>query len=84
MAEEKSHGNMDLSNKTPTLETGSDQLEMLQFSPPSPLESTLRCRTLAEHKFFSELLLQLSDKLKATKDATKDDFHHRVINKCLT
>ena len=92
MAEEKSHDNMDLSNKNRSLETEeeglnldhSDQWEMLQFSPPSPIEITLRYRAVAEDKFFLELLLQLTDKILAARKATKDEFHHRVINKCLT
>ena len=58
--------------------------EMLEFSPPTETEMSLRCIALAKDEFFSELLLQLMDKLMATQVVAKDEFHHRVINKCLT
>ena len=84
--------NMDLRYKTSTKATqeeglnldNSDLWEMLQFFPPRPIQITLRCCALAKDKFFSELKLQLTDKLSAAREITKDEFHHRVINKCQT
>ena len=97
MAEEKSHDNMDLSNKKLSLEIEEEGLnldnsylwEVLQFSPPSPIEITLRCCALAEDTFFSELFIQLTDKLTAAKELTykehtKKRISSQVINKCLT
>ena len=84
--------NIELSNKPPTKavqEKGfnfddSNLWEMLKFSPPLPTDVMLRCCALAEVIFFSELLIQLTDKLTTAEEHTKDEFHYRVINKCLT